>query len=481
MVERKVLVVDDDESIRWVLRKALEKEGHTVNEAKDGEEALRAFDKDPPFDLALVDIRMPRIDGLDLLSRIRERSPSLAVIIMTAQDTMKSAIEAMKRGAFDYIKKPFDLDELALIVRRALEVSDLNRGIRELKKEVRKKVELGANIVGSSSSMREIFKLIGRVSQSDATILIQGESGTGKELIARTIHSHSSRWSKPFVALNCAAIPRELLESELFGHEKGAFTGAYEKCIGEFEVAQGGTLFLDEVGDIPVDVQTKLLRVLQEKEFSRVGSREMIRADVRIIAATNKILDKLVRGEQFREDLYFRLKVIPISVPPLRERRDDIAELTDYFLEKVNREMGTRIEGISEDARRLLEQHSWPGNVRELENVLTRGALLASGPTLLPRDIQISLPVPEAAYQDLSLEELVRLKLQEFFDYSGDVDPRNLYELLLQRVEKPLIELTLRRTRGNQLRAADILGINRNTLHKKIANLKINVKALLQS
>ncbi|MGH7928792.1 MAG: sigma-54 interaction domain-containing protein, partial [Candidatus Binatia bacterium] len=322
------------------------------------------------------------------------------------------------------------------------------------------------------------YKTIGQVADTQATILISGESGTGKELVAKTIHYNSPRWNQPFVAINCAAIPRELLESELFGHEKGAFTGALDRRAGKFELAEAGTLFLDEVGDIPLELQTKLLRVLQDHEYSRVGGRDMLKADVRILSATNQDLEKAVKEKRFREDLYFRLKVIPIVLPPLRERRGDIPLLIGYFVDKINREMGVQISGVSLDAQRLLEEHSWPGNVRELENTLIRAAVLASSPILFPKDFTLQNR-PSAApleVDQLSLEQIIRHKLEDYFRRTEGVDVDNLYSLVIERIERPLIELTLRKTRGNQIRAAQILGINRNTLRKKIADLRIELK-----
>jgi two-component system nitrogen regulation response regulator GlnG len=322
--------------------------------------------------------------------------------------------------------------------------------------------------------MQEIYKTVGRVANTDATVLIQGESGTGKELIAKVIHYHSTRWSGPFIAINCSAIPRELLESELFGHERGAFTGATEQRAGKFELAQGGTVLLDEIADMPLELQAKLLRVLQEREVTRLGGREVVKVDCRILAATNQSLDRAVKQQRFREDLFFRLNVVPIQVPPLRERRSDIAELITFFVAKVNREMGTSISALSPDARDMLIRHNWPGNVRELENTLVRAAVLAAGPTLMPRDLVLAAQEPTPAMSgDMSLEEIVRLKLKEYFRQTGDVEPSDLYALIIERIERPLIELTLERTGGNQLQAAAILGINRNTLRKKIAALKI--------
>ncbi len=401
------------------------------------------------------------------------RASARPVIIITAQNTMANTIEAMKLGAFDYVAKPFDLEAVSRLVQRVLEMPPAASDAPRLTAETRQRFE----IIGTTPAMQEIFKTIGRVAATDATVLIQGESGTGKELIARAIHSHSARAQGPFIALNCSAVPRDLLESELFGHERGAFTGATEQRPGVFEVASDGTLFLDEIGDMPLELQVKLLRVLQERELTRLGSREVIHVNCRIVAATNQDLARAVRENRFREDLLFRLRVVPITVPPLRQRRGDIPALIDYFVQKVNREADTRVAGVSAEARAALCKHDWPGNVRELENTLLRAAVLAPGPTLMPHDLALAAAEPAPArHDDLSLEEVVRLKLAEYFRQTGDVDPANLYTLIMERVERPLIELTLERTRGNQLRAASILGINRNTLHKKITDLQITPK-----
>jgi len=467
-----VLVADDEASIRWVLATALEEAGHTIVQAENGTEALQRLGHGD-VDVAFVDLRMPDVDGLTVLTRARETKIRTPIIIITAQNTMANAIEAMKQGAYDYVTKPFDIDEVRALTQRALEMSRLSTDLHRLERELRGRFELGVAIVGQSPGMQEI----GRVAQTDATVLIQGESGTGKELIAKVIHYHSRYWSGPFVALNCSAIPRELLESELFGHERGAFTGATEQRLGKFELAQGGTLFLDEVADMPLDLQAKLLRVLQEREVMRLGGRDVVKIDCRIIAATNQPLERAVKQQRFREDLYFRLNVVPVTVPPLRQRRDDIASLIAFFLDKINREMGTGITGIAPEAREALIRHSWPGNVRELENTLVRAAVLAAGPTLMPRDLALAAQdTPPTVYDDLSLEEVIRLKLKEYFRQTGDVEPSDLYSLIVERVERPLIELTLERTKGNQLQAAAILGINRNTLRKKLTELKIPVR-----
>lgn len=469
----RVLIADDEESIRWVLRQAILDLDWEADTASDGQEAWRKL-LEGNFDVALVDIRMPGMDGLELLSRLREAQRDTSVIIITAQNTMANAIEAMKRGAYDYLTKPFDLDEVRILLRRVEEMRRQSAELQRLEQDQRKRFELGVEIVGQTPVMQEIFKTIGRVAPTDATVLIQGESGTGKELIARAIHAHSRRWSGPFVALNCSAVPRDLLESELFGHERGAFTGATEQRPGVFEVASNGTLFLDEVGDMPLELQAKLLRVVQERELTRVGGREVIKVNVRLIAATNQNLERAVKEGRFREDLYFRLAVVPIHVPPLRQRRSDIPELVRYFLEKINRELGTRVAGISDEALGKLLDHSWPGNVRELENTLVRAAVLAAGPLLMPQDLVLpDSSAPPAAGDKLSLEAAVRQAAESLLGSSKEFLPRNLYAWVMERVERPLIEFALERTGGNQLRAAALLGINRNTLHKKMHQFRI--------
>src|SRR5213080_802480 len=380
-----ILVADDEESIRWVLERACAKDGHTVHAVASGREALAAL-RERAYDVALIDIKMPDLSGLDVLTRAREDHVDTLFIIMTAQNTMANAIEATKRGAYDYLTKPFNLDEVELLVGRAMELRHLTRDLERLRGELEQRNEL---VIGRTSAMQEVYKVIGRVAPTDATVLIQGETGTGKELVAKTIHYHSERRG-PFVALNCPGIPTELLESELFGYERGAFTGAVERRIGKFEAAAGGTLFLDEIADMSLALQAKLLRVIQEREFTRVGGRDALHADVRIIAASNQDLEAAVRAGRFREDLFFRLNVVRLTVPPLRERRADVPELIEFFLDKVNRELGTALVGVSAEARDLLLRHSWPGNVRELENALLRAAVLAGGRTLVPEDFALA-------------------------------------------------------------------------------------------
>ena len=470
-----IVVADDEASVRWVLEKALSEIGHQVRLAACGTEALKLL-QEGGIDVAFIDLRMPDMDGLAVLRQARQAEIATPIVIVTAQNTMDNAIDAMKQGAFDYITKPFNIDEITAVAARALEMARLSKDLQRLHKEIRGRFELGVAIVGTSPGMREIYKTIGRVANTDATVLIEGESGTGKELVAKVLHYHSERWSGPFIALNCSAIPRELLESELFGHERGAFTGATEQRPGKFELAHGGTLLLDEIGDMPLELQAKLLRVLQEREVTRLGGREVIPIDCRIIASTNKPLQRAVQNGQFREDLYFRLNVVPIRVPPLRERRSDIPDLIDFFVDKINREMGTAIRAVSDEARETLARHNWPGNVRELENSLIRSAVLAAGPTLMPRDLALpSAESPPPSYGSLSLEDLVRTKIDEYF---RDGEVKNLYATIIERVERPLIEGALRYTAGNQLQAAVVLGINRNTLRKKITALKIDPRRI---
>jgi two-component system nitrogen regulation response regulator GlnG len=382
---------------------------------------------------------------------------------------MQNAIEAMRHGAFDYITKPFDIDEVNILVTKAIEVRRLSLEVNALRAEVREKYEGG--LVGNTPAMQEIYKTIGRVAESDATVLVHGESGTGKELVARAIHYHSRRAGRPFVAVNSAAIPSELLESELFGHEKGAFTGAVARKIGKFEAAAGGTIFLDEIGDMDLPLQGKLLRVLQEREFERVGSTESIKTDVRVIAATHQNLEKAVREKQFREDLFYRLNVIQINIPPLRKRKDDIIPLAEYFMHKYQPGSG-KARVLTAETLKVLRVYDWPGNVRELENAVQRAVTLSQGDKIFPDALppQIFKPGHGVA---LSFENFLEEKLSDLVDRMGGLDAGDIYSMVIQRVEKPLITLVLKKTEGNQLRAANLLGINRNTLRKKIRELGI--------
>jgi two-component system, NtrC family, nitrogen regulation response regulator GlnG len=477
----KILLAEDEASLRTILRKMFLKKGYLVETAPDGEIALNKI-RTLPLDVALVDIKMPEKSGFEVLQAARKEKPYLPVILMTAQDTMKNAVEAMKLGAFDYINKPFELDELEVIVDRALETRRLSEEVQMLRKEVAaQKFDRQAKIIGQSRAVREIYKLIGKVAASDVPVLITGESGTGKELIAKSIHYSSNRANHPFVAVNCAAIPKDLLESELFGTRKGAFTGAEETRPGYFEAAHRGTLFLDEIGDMPLALQSKLLRALQEKEISRLGSTEPISVDVRIISATNQDLHQLVVEKKFREDFFFRLNVVPIRVPPLRERKEDIPILTQHFIDKFVGELSLPPKNLGPDALELLQSHSWPGNVRELENVIKRSMVLTGGAVIKAKDLKNILSENPAALktealEELSLEEIVRNKLTRFLERFDRLDSMDLYETILQMVERPLISLVLKKTGGNQIQAARVLGINRNTLRKMIRTLKIPVE-----
>jgi two-component system nitrogen regulation response regulator GlnG len=472
---KRILVADDEESIRWVLSKSLTKQGYQVDLASNGQEAL-LMSRKQSYDLAVLDIKMPGLSGLDLLGKFQEECPRALVIIMTAESSMKNAIEAMKRGAYDYLTKPFDLDALDAIIYKAQKAADVTAEVSLLKQEIKQHYQLERTIIGQSQPMQKIYKVLGKIAPSDVTILIYGESGTGKELIARAIHFNSARLGKPFIALNCAAIPRELLESELFGHEKGSFTGATEKKIGKFEQAKDGTLFLDEIGDMPLELQAKLLRVLQEKEVTRTGGSTTIQVNTRIVAATNQDLKEKVQRKEFREDLYYRLNVVPLELPPLRERREDIPSLVDYFLVKSSDEYGTTATGLTKEAMTLLCNYEWPGNVRELENIIQRAALLSPDALLNAADFP-SLTVGHTSNSNnASLEGLINQKLQSSLSQIDLQDMNNLYDMVLHQMERPLINIVLEKTRGNQVKAAEVLGINRNTLRKKIQTLKITPK-----
>jgi len=474
MAIRRILVADDEESIRWVLSKALSKQGYKVDLASNGEEALQLFSRNE-YDLAVLDIKMPQVSGLELLDQFQQERPEMLTIIMTAESSMKNAVEAMKRGAYDYLTKPFDLDELDAIILKAGKATAISDQVTLLKDELKEHYQFERNIIGNSQPMQEVYKQLGRVAPSDVTVLITGESGTGKELVARAIHFNSPRLGKPFLAINCAAIPRDLLESELFGHEKGAFTGATERKAGKFEQAEGGTLFLDEIGDMPLELQAKLLRVLQEKEITRTGGNQALSVNVRIVAATNQDLKRKVADKEFREDLYYRLNVLPLELPPLRERREDIPLLAQYFLQKAQEDLNVSTQGISDEALALLKRHNWPGNVRELENTIQRATLLSPDQFLSPADFGNLGKEIGKQENDSSLEALVHNKLTASLAQMDVNELDNLYEMVLHQMERPLIQIVLGKTRGNQVRTAEILGINRNTLRKKIRTLGINI------
>jgi len=477
MAIQHILIADDEESIRWVLSKALKKQGFLVDLAADGLQA-RNMARQQHYDLAIFDIKMPGIQGLELLKQFRQDYPDTIIIIMTAEATMEHAVEAMKGGAYDYLTKPFDLTALEAIIVKAEKAAKLSDEIGQLKEVIQEHYGFGRSIIGNSPAMQEVYKTMGRVANTDVTVLITGESGTGKELVAKAIHINSHRLSKPFIALNCAAIPHELLETELFGHERGAFTGATERKAGKFEQADGGTLFLDEIGDMPWDLQAKLLRVLQEKEITRTGGSQTIRVDVRIVAATNQDIITQVKEKKFREDLYYRLNVVPIRVPALRQRREDISLLADFFLQKSIVNLGSEVMEFNQEAFTLFNSYDWPGNVREMENAIKRAVLLSPDQILTPTDFPDITGSGSSAnlQQHESLEVLVARKLDNSLVQMNLQEMDNLYEMVLHQVERPLINIVLQKTRGNQIKAAEILGINRNTLRKKIKILGIEVK-----
>ena len=465
----KILITDDEKNIRLILGRLLEKEGYKVSTAEGAENALALLSKDK-FDLILLDIRMGGMDGLTALNHMKEIDPELSVVVMTAYGTMNTAVEAMKRGAYDYLTKPLDNETVKTTVAKALSARSSNGEPSSFSKTERS-YEIDS-LIGNSAPMQEVYKTIGKVAASDVTVLIRGESGTGKELVARAIHHHSPRVDGPFVTVNSAAVPGTLLESDLFGHEKGAFTGAVAQRTGKFELAKRGTVFLDEIGDLSLDLQTKLLRAIQFKEFERVGGKELIKADFRLVAATNLDLEIAMEEGVFRKDLYYRLNVVSITLPPLQDRKGDIPLLTDYFIGRFSREQGRKALGISEEALRALMDYDWPGNVRELENMIRRAVVLEKGNTILPEFFSISpksLKVNDE--EDLSLSHLIERKT---IDYMGS-EGAGLYHMMLAVMEKPLIETILRETDGNQIKTAEILGINRNTLRKKINDLGIKI------
>ena len=470
-----ILVADDDRAIRMVLNQALIRLGHDVRMTGNATTLWR-WVADGEGDLVITDVIMPDENGLDLIPRIKKIRPELRIIVMSAQNTLLTAVKATERGAFEYLPKPFDLRELVSVVERALAAPhDAPASLSE--DDIQDQLPL----IGRSPAMQEIYRILARLMGTDLTVTIMGESGTGKELVARALHDFGKRRSGPFVAINMAAIPRELVESELFGHEKGAFTGATARSMGRFEQAQGGTLFLDEIGDMPIDAQTRLLRVLQEGEFTAVGGRVPIRADVRIVAATHNDLRQLIRQGLFREDLYYRVNVAPIRLPPLRERTADIPALVKYFSALAVRE-GLPIKRLDEPAIERLRTHRWPGNVRELENLVRRLAALYSQEVIGVDVIEAELadtPMTTDPLETVGAEGLagaVERHIKDYFAaHKGGLPAAGLYDRVLREVERPLIVQTLGATRGNQIRAAHLLGLNRNTLRKKIRELDIPV------
>ena len=471
MAAATVLVADDDGAIRTVVSQALSRAGYEVRTTGNAATLWR-WVSDGDGDIVITDVIMPDENGLDLIPRIRGIRPELRIIVMSAQNTLLTAVKATERGAFEYLPKPFDINKLVEVVRRGLETP------RSVEEETEAEVEESLPLIGRSPAMQEIYRTLARLMGTDLTVIINGESGTGKELVARALHDYGKRKDGPFVAINMAAIPRELIESELFGHEKGAFTGALARKSGRFEQAEGGTLFLDEIGDMPPESQTRLLRVLQEGEFTTVGGRTPIKANARIVAATHHDLKQLIRQGLFREDLYYRLNVVPIRLPPLRERTEDIPELVRSFLAKAAEE-GLPWKIIDNAAMDRMKEYSWPGNVRELENLIRRLAALYSQEVITAEDINAELTSasPENAEdKEKGLSQTVESLLSTYFSAHADGLPAaGLYQRVLKEVERPLITLTLQATHGNQIRAAEVLGLNRNTLRKKIRELNIPI------
>jgi DNA-binding NtrC family response regulator len=445
-MKKRILVVEDEEKLRRVIELQLMTAGFDVDKAANAEEGLKIVDR---ADLVLTDLKLPRMDGLEFLNVIRRQNAQVPVVMMTAYGSVETAVEAMKAGATDFLLKPFSLDHLMQVVQKALEMRALREENRELKAELGRRYEFD-NIVGRSGPMQEIFATIERVAPSRATVLLTGESGVGKDLIARAIHFHSPRKDKPLVKINCTAIPENLMESELFGYEKGAFTGAQTSKPGKFEQADTGTVFLDEIGDVPAAIQVKLLRVLQEREFERLGSNVTRHIDVRLVAATNQDLRAALEQGTFREDLYYRLNVVPINIPPLRERKQDIPFLANHFIRKLAPDTGCQVESITDTAMEKLIAYHWPGNVRELENVIERSLVMAAGSQLDAEDIK--------------LENAPRARQQ-----SGD---HFLPEgLTLDQYEQEIIREALKRADGNKSQAARLLGLTRNALRYRLTQM----------
>ncbi|MDC0147577.1 nitrogen regulation protein NR(I) [Alphaproteobacteria bacterium] len=478
MSKGTVLVADDDKAIRTVLTQALGRAGFDVRAASNAA-ALWQWVSNGEGDVIVTDVMMPDQNAFDLIPRIKKLRPDLPIIVVSAKNTLATAITAAEKGAFDYLPKPFDLAELTGLVQRAVDLPNQAKASQPVAPD-----EDTLPLVGGSPAMQEIYRAVARLTQNDLSVLITGDSGTGKELVARALHDYGRRKRGEFVALNMAAIPRELIESELFGHEKGAFTGASQRTDGRFAQADGGTLFLDEIGDMPMETQTRLLRVLQEGEYTTIGGRRPIKTDARIIAATHQDLRQLIRQGLFREDLYFRLNVVPLRLPPLRERREDISDLVRHFSGLGARE-GLAVKSFDNEAMAVLSQYAWPGNVRELENLVRRISALYAEEVITGdiarmelSDIQAeALGSEGGGYSETgSLIDSLYFHLTSYFEGHGDgLPPSGLYDRVLREVEVPLIELSLQATRGNQIKTAELLGLNRNTLRKKIRDLEIDV------
>ena len=475
MSKGQILVADDDAAIRTVLNQALSRAGYEVRLTSNAATLWR-WVNEGEGDLVVTDVIMPDENAFDLLPRIKRLRSDLPIVVMSAQNTFMTAIKASERGAYEYLPKPFDLTELISIIGRAL-AEPKTKAPANTRDQDSDKMPL----VGRSSAMQEIYRILARLMQTDLTVLINGESGTGKELVARALHDFGKRKHGPFVAINMAAIPKDLIEAELFGHEKGAFTGAQNRATGRFEQAEGGTLFLDEIGDMPMDAQTRLLRVLQQGEYTTVGGCNAIKTDVRIVAASNKDLKQLINQGLFREDLYFRLNVVPLRLPPLRERLEDIDDLVHHFFRLASEE-GLGNKQIEKAALDRLKQHNWPGNIRELENMVRK--LTALCPDEVITELVVSSEFdqreePQLVHgitEEKTLHASVERHLTTYFNqFNDDLPPPGLYHRILREIEEPLLVATLSATRGNQIKAAELLGLNRNTLRKKIKDLQIPV------
>ncbi|MFP2904631.1 sigma-54-dependent transcriptional regulator [Pyxidicoccus sp. 3LFB2] len=453
----KVLVIDDEANLRKVLAAMLRRDGFDVTVAENGEQGLAEFHKNGA-DIVVTDLVMPKVGGMEVLGTIRAANPDVPVIIITAHGTVDSAVDAIKAGAFDYITKPFDQAELSSVVAKAAKTNESAR------RSVRPDLKARAAIIGDSPQIQEVYKIIDKVADTPSTVLITGESGTGKELIATALHGASSRRDKPFIKINCAAIPATLLESELFGYERGAFTGAVTSKPGRFELADEGTLFLDEIGEIPVEMQVKLLRALQEGEFERVGGIKTTRVDVRLVAATNRDLQAEIEAGRFRKDLYYRLAVVPITLPALRERRSDIPMLARHFLDKYNKRLNKKIEGIADDAMVLLQAYAWPGNIRELENLIERVLLFADGPFITARD----LPEPVRGGAGVQAGAVSSHSSPSMEVPTGEVGLKDIVRMKAAELERDLIVKKLDETGGNVTRAARLLQISRKSLQTKM-------------
>ena len=482
MTNKTILIADDDKAIRTVLARALGREGYDVRLSSNAATLWR-WVSNGEGDIVISDVMMPDDNGLDMLVRIKKIRPELPVIIMSAQNTLMTAVKAAESGAYEYLPKPFDLEELFLAIKNGLSPKN------KLDKAVSIKNEEDIPLIGRSPAMQNVYRIMARLMNTDLTVMITGETGTGKELVAKALHDFGQRRNAPFVAINMAAIPKELIESELFGHEKGSFTGAVSKNIGRFEKAKGGTLFLDEIGDMPMEAQTRLLRVLQEGEFVSVGGGDPVKINVRIIAATHRNLKTLIAQGLFREDLYYRLNVAPINLPPLRDRKSDIDDLVRFFLANYSEENNSTPKVMATNAIEQLKKYDWPGNIRELENIVHRLAALYNEDEISFENVITELSEGNIIQSDSddqnsdqfyfseTLQQSIHRHLKKYFDAHNvdELPPKGLYGRILSEMERPLIELSLNATKGNQIKASEMLGLNRNTLRKKIKELNIPI------